>query len=140
MNPPPRPALLSVGIVLHALHAGLMLLVAAAGALVSTGLLGAEVLGASQLEIPGIAFVIGSTVAAALGIFYVAILWVCSLAWEGSRGGVIALLVFSVLGILNTGALSGLVGLITIFGAVQYLSESGAAEGSRHATDPEGRA
>lgn len=138
MNPRSRPTLLSLGIVLHAIHAGLMLLVAALGALVSTGLLGAEALGASSLEVPGIAFVLGSAVAAGFGIFYVAVLWVCSLAWDGSRGGVIALLVLSVLGILNTGALSGLVGLITILGAVQHLAETGPGPGS--VPDPGGNA
>lgn len=124
---PARPTLLSIGIVLHALHAGLMLLLAVLGTLVSLGLHGTEALGVFQFEVPGFAFVIGSAVAAAVGIFYLAILWVCSLAWDGSRGGVIALLVLSVLGLVNTGFVSGLVGLITIFGAVQHLSESGEA-------------
>lgn len=117
-----RPPLLSIGIVLHAIHAVPMLLLAGLGALVAMGLQGTEALGVSRLELPGAAFVLGSVVAAAVGVYYAAILWVCSLAWDGSRGGVIALLVLSVLGIVNTGALSGLVGLITIVGAVQALA------------------
>ncbi|MCP5045090.1 MAG: hypothetical protein GY944_29010, partial [bacterium] len=43
--------------------------------------------------------------------------------WNGSRGWTIALIVFSALGLINAGPMSVLVGVVTIIGCVQALSD-----------------
>lgn len=124
MNATSRPTLLSFGIVLSALWASFVLVLVALGAIVGLGAGGVAALSANaEAMLPlGFAFGIGALVISGMALYYFAVLLACLRAWQGSRGWTIALIVFSMLGLLNAGPVSVVVGVMTIVGCAQALS------------------
>ncbi len=127
---PVRPTLLTIGLVLNVLHAGLVLVISG---LVLLGMLGG--FGISLATVPfvgglfgSMAFGIGALVAGLYVAFYATVLYVCAKCWSGSRGATWALILLSVMGLMNTGFLSALVAVLTIVGAVQFLDATRVAQ------------
>jgi len=125
MNTPRRPTLLSVGIVLQALHAVFAGFLYLLGGGLAAGLFGASL---AALPIFGVfplnllaAF--GALFLLTVAAFYGFVLFVCWRAWEGERPWLWTLIVLSIIGLVNTGPISVLVGVMTIVGAWQFLQE-----------------
>lgn len=127
-HPPPphvpeRPTMLSIGIALQALHAVLAAFLYGLGGLVAAGALGislAEVAVFQVWPLSVLAAVGAALFAFAVG-FYLFVLYTCWRAWEGERTWLWVLIVVSMLGLISTGPLSVIVGVMTIVGAWQHL-------------------
>lgn len=119
----PRATLLAAGIVLQALHAVLAAFLYLLGGLLAAGMLGVSLLELSVFQMWPF------SVLAALGatLFFVAVgfqalmLYTCWRAWQGERTWLWILIGLSALGLLNTGPVSAVVGVLTIVGAWQQL-------------------
>lgn len=116
-----RPALLTFGIVVNAIHAAFMVLVAG---FLFLGALGATGLTMSALPVLwpfSLLLGLGAFVLLVYVAFYLFVLAVCWRSWDGSRPWLWTLVVLSLIGIANTGPFSVVIGILTIVGALQYL-------------------
>jgi hypothetical protein len=119
----PRSTLLAVGIVLQALNAVLAAFIYLLGGLLAAGVLGVSLAELSLFQLWPFSMI------AALGalLFFVAVgfqalmLYTCWRAWEGDRTWLWVLIGLSVLGLVNTGPISVVVGVVTIIGAWQAI-------------------
>ncbi len=130
VSPPTRPALLSIGILLNALHAAFMMGVTALVFAVMAGASGASAL-TGQLEAIwplSILMGLGAFFFALFAFFYALILYACWSSWTGSRGWTWALVILSGIGLVNSGPISIAIGLCTIFGGLQFLGVIGAGD------------
>lgn len=120
---PPRPALLTFGIIVNTVHAGLVML---GSGIALLGMMGG--FGVSLVALPfvggspaTIAFGFGALVSGLYVAFYATVLYVCAKCWRGSRGALWVLIGLSVIGLANTGFISAVIAVLTIVGALQYL-------------------
>jgi len=116
---PERPGLLTFGIVLNVLHALLCLGVATLIGVLGAGALGAGMLAAGADELLPLAVLgtLGGVIFALVLAFYSLVLAVCYGAWKGQRFALWALIVLSILGMVNSGPISVVIGVLTILGA-----------------------
>jgi hypothetical protein len=122
-----RPTLLSIGIIGNALQALLILFLLAIGVLT---LLGATVFAgisdvASGLPLFGFITGMGMLLIAPFFLFYLLVLASCWGSWNGERGWTWTLVVLSVLGLVNSGPLSVVIGLCAVIGGLQALGVIG---------------
>ena len=111
----PRPALLTFGIIINAVHAGLVILgsgIALLGMLFGVGasLVALPFVGGSPATL---AFGFGALVSGLYVAFYATVLYVCAKCWRGSRGATWVLIGLSVIGLANTGFISALIDSLT---------------------------
>ncbi|MDE0913667.1 MAG: hypothetical protein OSB57_00645 [Planctomycetota bacterium] len=122
-----RPILLSIGIICNALHALLFLLglsiatTAILGAGVFTGLSGFL----HSLPMAGFITGMGMLIIVPFFLFYLLCLAACWGSWNGERGWTWTLVVLSVLGLVNSGPLSLIIGLCAVIGGLQALGVIG---------------
>ena len=121
MNHFERPALLTFGIVLSALHALFVLACLGLAVLAMTGAAGVGVASAGPQEWAplALAFSLGGAVIGLFMLFYAGVLWVCHASWHGSRTALAALIGLSVLGAMTSGPLSALISVLTVIGCIQ---------------------
>ena len=120
---PERPTLLTIGIALQALHAVLAAFLYGLGGLIVGGLLGISLADVALFQVWPLSLVaaVGAAFFALAVGFYLFVLYTCWRAWEGDRPWLWALILVSLLGLVSTGPLSAVVGVITIIGAWQQL-------------------
>lgn len=114
-----RPGLFTFGIVVTVLHA-LFCLAVTTFALFGVAL-GA---GVATVVFPPMGFLVGAGGFLFVGLFwafYAAVLWVTWRAWEGSRPWIWALIVGTFIGMVNTGPVNLLIGILTLVGSFQAL-------------------
>jgi hypothetical protein len=126
MNNFKRPGLLTFGIVLTVLHALMMMAVFVFVLLTVMGVATVGMVEAPSSEmLPiGIVFSLGGFVIGFFVLFYAAVLWVCYSSWGGSRLGLALLIGLSGLGLINSGPISAVIGVLTIIGCVQAWERS----------------
>lgn len=114
-----RPGLFTFGIVVTVLHALLCL------AVTTLALFGVALgAGAATLAFPPMGLLVGAGGFLFVGVFwvfYAAVLWVAWQAWEGSRPWIWALIVGTFIGMVNTGPISLMIGILTLVGSFQAL-------------------
>jgi hypothetical protein len=120
---PARPALLSFGIIVNAVHAGLVIL---GSGIALLGMLGGFGISLVALPLVGgspasLMFGVGALLCALYVAFYATVLYVCAQSWRGSRGATWILLGLSVIELANTGFFSAVIAVLTVVGALQYL-------------------
>ena len=122
-TPPERPALLAIGLLLQALNAALAALLYGLGALMTTGLMGFSLAAVPLFQVWPFSLVVALGAVfflVALG-FHLFVLYTCWRAWGGDRTWLWVLIVVSVLGLVSTGPVSVVIGVVTIVGAWQQL-------------------
>ncbi|HIF41395.1 MAG TPA: hypothetical protein EYQ74_09885 [Planctomycetes bacterium] len=127
-----RPTLLSIGIICNALHALLLLLVLA---ILSMAVLGVGAFAGlsgpmSSLPIAGLIATMGMLLIVPVFLFYLLVLASCWGSWNGERGWTWTLIILSVLGLMNSGPLSIVIGLCAVIGGLQALGVIGGNETS----------
>jgi hypothetical protein len=126
-RPMNRPTLLSIGIICNALHALLLLFVLAIMALAVLGMGAFAGLSGAMNSIPlaGLVTGMGMLVIVPLFLFYLLVLASCWGSWNGERGWTWTLVVLSVLGLVNSGPFSVIIGLCAVIGGLQALGVIG---------------
>ncbi|MCP3917872.1 MAG: hypothetical protein GY711_20185 [bacterium] len=117
----PRPELLTAGLVLSAVHAMITAVLCAIGGLWMLAASASTFNPADFGLLPIVAFSLGAVVVAGMAVFYVFLLYVCWRAWHGSRPWLWAAVIFSGIGLVNTGPISAVISVVTIVGAMQWL-------------------
>ena len=126
-RPMNRPTLLSIGIICNALHALLFLLVLAIAALAVlgagafAGLSGAL----DSLPLAGVVTGMGMLLIVPFLLFYLLFLASCWGSWNGERGWTWTFVILCVLGLVNSGPLSVVIGLCAVIGGLQALGVIG---------------
>jgi len=124
-----RPTLLSIGIICNALHAVLLLLVLAimALAILGTGVFAGLSGALNSLPVAGMVAGMGMLLVVPFFLFYLLVLASCWGSWNGERGWTWTLVILSVLGLMNSGPLSVIIGLCAVIGGLQALGVVGGA-------------
>jgi hypothetical protein len=125
-----RPTLLSIGIICNALHALLFLLglSIAALAILGTGAFAGLSGALDSLPVAGLVTGMGMLIIGPFFLFYLLLLASCWGSWNGERGWTWTLVILSVLGLVNSGPLSVVIGLCAVIGGLQALGVIGGRE------------